>query len=189
MRLMHTLRSGCSVVAVFALLLHATIGGPPVLAASGSVTSAATPSNAAPEVGEQIVVTINIDMSGASPPDDKLGSFSGSLVWDPAVLAYNSHSGILAGFTGVVNTTQATTGHMIFNGASATGATGNIVVLTITFEAVGRGTSVLDLEYSAMAASGTFASLLPILTVTDGQVVVDSAAQYYLYIPWVGKLH
>jgi hypothetical protein len=39
---------------------------------------------------------------------------------------------------------------------------------------VALGTSALNLEYSAMAAAYTFTDLLPILAVTDGQVVVSS---------------
>jgi hypothetical protein len=163
------------------------IGAAPAFAApSGAATSSATPSNAAPSIGQQIVVSINIDMSGVDPPDDKLGSFTGHLDWNPAVVAYNSNSAILAGFVGVVNTSSAGSGHMIFNGAKVSGATGNTVVLTITFGVVGAGTSVLNLEYPSMAAAATFVELLPILTVTDGLVVVNSAAQH-VYLPWVGK--
>lgn len=180
-------RDWCSLLIVLAMLMDASMGGTPVLA-SASVVSAATPSDATPEVGEQIVVTVHVDMSGASSPDDRLGSFSGTLQWNPAVLAYRSNSGILAGFTGLVNATNAATGRIIFNGASATGASGNIIVLTVTFDVVGVGTSDLDLGYTAMAAAATFANLLPILTVTDGRVVVGSAAQYYLYLPWVSRL-
>ena len=145
-------------------------------AQTGSVASAATPSNATPSIGQQIVVTINIDMSGASAPNNALGSFTGSLAWNPAVLTYNTNSGLQAGFTGAINTGSVGTGSIAFNGANTTGATGNIAVLTITFNVVGAGTSALDLGYSAMAAASTFTNLLPILTVNDGQVV----AQYTL---------
>ncbi len=161
-------------LAVILMLDSATLAGAPAIAQTGTVASSATASNAAPSVGEQIVVTINIDMSGVNAPDNKLGSFTGTLAWDPAVLNYHSNSGSLAGFTGVVNATNVATGHITFNGANATGATGNIIVLTVTFTAVGAGTSALDLGYSVMAATGTFVSLLPILAVTDGQVAVGS---------------
>ena len=60
----------------------------------GSVVSAATPSNATPSIGQQVVVSININMSGASAPDNKLGSFTGSLAWNPAILTYSSSSGL-----------------------------------------------------------------------------------------------
>ncbi|MDH4136049.1 MAG: dockerin type I domain-containing protein, partial [Anaerolineae bacterium] len=140
---------------------------------SGNVASAATPSDTAPTAGEEVVVTINIDMSGVAAPNSALGSFTGSLAWDPAVLAYNSYSGPLAGFTGAVNTADVGIGQISFNGANATGATGDVEVFEFTFHAVGAGTSTLNLEYSAMAAATTFTNLLPLLTITDGQVVVS----------------
>ena len=128
-------------------------------------------------VGQQIVVTINIDMSGASLPDNKLGSFTGSLVWDPAILTYSSNSGLLAGFTGAINTADVGTGHLAFNGANTSGGMGTVEVFQITFDAVAAGTSVLNLAYTAMSATApNFTNLLPILTVTGGQVVVNSAA-------------
>jgi uncharacterized repeat protein (TIGR02543 family) len=139
-----------------------------------SVTSSATPSNATPAVGQQIVVSINVDMTHVVAADSKLGSFTGSLVWDPAVLAYAGNSGLLAGFTGAVNATNVGSGRIDFNGANATGTTSNFVVFQITFDVVGAGTSALNLEYSVMAAATSFTNLLPILTVTDGQVVASS---------------
>lgn len=150
-----------------------TLRSAPVLAApSGSVTSSAMPSNRTPTVGQQITVTININMSGVDVPDSHLGSFTGTLDWNTAVLSYTTNSGIQAGFTGNVNASSAGTGHITFNGANASGVTGSLSILTITFDVVGPGTSPLNLEYSAMAAATTFGDLLPILTITDGQVVV-----------------
>jgi len=103
------------------------------------------------------------------------------------VLAYNSHTGIGAGFTGVVNPANAATGRIVFNGANASGATGNVTVLSITFDVVGEGTSALDLSYTAMAAATTFANLLPLLTVTDSQVVVGSVPDHTLYVPFITR--
>jgi uncharacterized repeat protein (TIGR02543 family) len=130
------------------------------------VTSAATPSDATPDIGDTITVDINIDINGAA-----LGSYTGTLDWNPAILTYSSNSGVLGGFTGAVNTSQTGTGHIVFNGANSSGTTGNTIVLTITFNVVGVGTSALDLEYSSMAAASTFVNLLPNLTITDGQVI------------------
>jgi hypothetical protein len=162
---------------LLAVLLIALLGAngtqaQPLQQPSGVVASAATPSSATPSVGEQIVVTINVDMSGVNSPDNKLGSLTGSLDWNPAVLAYHSDSGMLAGFTGLVNTNSVAAGHIVFNGANPGGATGNVIVLTITFDVVGAGTCVLDLGYTAMSAATTFANLWPILAITDGEVVV-----------------
>jgi hypothetical protein len=162
----------CLLAVVLLALGGSVLGGAPVFAASGTATSSASPSDTAPQIGDSIVVTIAIDVSGVIAPDNKLGSFTGSLNWDRDVLQYSGNSGILAGFTGVVNSANAATGHLAFNGAKATGATGKVVVLSLIFDAVGAGATALDLEYSAMAAASTFANLLPLLTVTDGQVVV-----------------
>jgi hypothetical protein len=133
-------------------------------------------------MGEEIEVVISIDVTDVDAPDGALGSFSGSLDWNPAVLAYDSHSGILAGFSGVVNDARASSGHLIFNGANASGATGNITVLNITLDVVGAGSGDLDLEYSAMAAAYTFEDLLPLLTVYDGHVQVGPAQYHSLTI-------
>ncbi|MBC7251633.1 MAG: hypothetical protein H5T62_15310, partial [Anaerolineae bacterium] len=169
----HNLRQRYLAMVVLLVLISAILGSVLAFAQSGSVVASATPSNATPDIGEQITVEINIDVSAVEEPDDRLGSFTASLDWDPAMLAYHSNSGILAGFTGVVNTANVASGRIVFNGANPSGATNNVTVLIITFDVVGAGTSDLDLEFSAMAAAYTFRSLLPILTVNDGQVVVS----------------
>ncbi len=143
-------------------------------AVTGNVTSAATPDNATLTAGQSVVVTINVDMSGMAAPNNKLGSFTGSLAWDPAILAYDSLLGPLGGFSGAVNTEQAGSGLLAFNGANATGTTGNVVTYQFTFHAIGAGTGVLNLEYSAMAAATTYTNLLPQLVITDGQVAVSA---------------
>jgi hypothetical protein len=161
---------------VIALVLGSVmVGSVPVSAQTGTVTSTATPSDATPQVGDTITVTINVDMTGVDAPDNYLGSYTASIAWDPAILDYVSNGGLPAGFTGVVNATNADAGVITFNGANAAGATGSLTVLTITFDVVGSGISDLDLEYSAMAAATTFANLLPLLTVTDGQVEASLA--------------
>ncbi len=174
-------------VIIFLVFGTLMIGTTPVSAdLSGSASSSATPSDATPTVGDQITVTINIDMSGVASPDDALGGFTGSLDWDPAVLAYNTDSGILAGFTGNVVATDSGAGHITFNGIKTTGTTGNTIILTITFDVAGPGTSALDLEYSAMAAASTFTNLLLVLTVNGGSVtaVVPTLA----YIGDIGSI-
>ena len=147
-------------------------------AISGNVASAATPNNATPSVGGQIVVTININMSGVTPSTTALGSFSGSLVWNTAVLQYVSRTALAEGFSGNINTSGSGTGQITFNGANPDGATGNITVFTVTFNVVAAGTSPLDLAYSAMSAASSFTPLVPFLTVTDGTVTAGGAANH-----------
>lgn len=149
-------------------------------AITGNVRSAATPSAGTLAVGNSVLVAINVDMSEVEEPNNALGSFAASLTWNPAVLAYEGHSGPLAGFTGAVNTASVASGQIFFNGSNATGATGDTVTFEVTFRAIGAGTSELDLEYSTMAAASSSADLLPLLTITDGQVMVDSS--------WLGDI-
>jgi hypothetical protein len=184
---LHSLRRWRFPILVLLVLLGLMIGGALVSAQSGSVTSSAVPSSAAPEIGDQIAVAIHIDMSNVDPPDHALGSLSASLNWEPGVLAFNSCSGVLAGFTGVVNDTKVSSGRVTFNGANALGATGEVTLLTITFDVVGSGTSVLDLEYSAMAAAHTFNRLLPLLTVYDSQVVLGPEESHTCFLPLISK--
>ena len=157
-----------------------------VFAQSGVVTSAVTASITTPAVGEQIDVVISIDVSGVNAPDNALGSFTSVLTYNPAVLQYSSNSGVGAGFTGVVNPTA---GQVTFNGANVTGATGNVTVLTITFNVIGAGAGNLGLSYSAMAAATTFQSILPLVatpSVDDVQASV-APAEYTLTTNTVGN--
>jgi len=169
-------------IVVLLVLGGTTITTSPSVAQTGSATSSVIPSNATPNLGQQIEVEIRVDVSGVNPPDNALGSFTASLDWDPAVLAYHSNSGILAGFSGVVNTTAVASGQLVFNGAKVLGVTGSFVIFRVTFDVVGAGGSELDLEYSSMAAASTFHSLLPILTVNDGHVY-DKA----IFLPLVDR--
>lgn len=158
-------------VSVFLLCITA-----PAMAQTGTVEAESVPSETNPASGVQITVDITIDMSGVDSPDHLLGSFTASLVWDPGVLCYVSHSGVQAGFTGVVNDADADSGRIAFNGANSGGAGGALTVLTVTFDVCGldsTGTD-LDLEFSAMAAALTFQNLLPILTVSDGHIHITS---------------
>ncbi|NLF52433.1 MAG: hypothetical protein GX577_15000, partial [Leptolinea sp.] len=148
-------------------------GTAPVFAQTGTVAASATASNAAPAIGTELTVNIHIDMTNVDSPDNNLGSYTATLNWNPAVLSYASY--IVppgTGFTGVVNTGSVGTGLITFNGANATGATGDIIVLAVGFNVIGAGDAGLDLVFSAMAAAGTFADLLPIVNATEDTVTV-----------------
>jgi hypothetical protein len=162
---------------VLLVLSNVIVGCTPTHTQTNYTSASVIPSNDAAKIGEQVQVDIAIDVSGVKAPDEALGSFTASLDWDPAVLAYNSHSGDLpTGFTGNVNTEAVASGKIVFNGVNADGATGKITILHITFTVVGGGTSVLDLGFAALAAAGTFANLLPILKINYGAVEVPAAS-------------
>ena len=145
------------------------------LFAQGTVIAESVPSPALAPSGATITVDIYIDVSQTSPAQ-LLGSFSGTLSWNVAVLGYTNHSGIKAGFTGVVGTNNTAAGQINFNGANAMGSGGRSNVLTLTFSAIGANNTLtaLDLEFSAMTAALTFTNLAPQLSVTDGTVRIGT---------------
>ncbi len=133
---------------------------------------------AAPEAGGQIQVPLFIDMSGVSAPNHLLGSFTGSLSWNPALLRYVSHSGLQSGFTGAVNAANAAAGILEFNGANALGSGGIVPVLGVTFDVIGASSAsgTFGLSYTNMASAATFVNLLPCLTVNDCPFVIRPAS-------------
>jgi hypothetical protein len=152
-----------------------------VSAQTGSVVATVIPSAASQDVGEQVTVSIHFDMTGVDSPDNALGSFTSTLTWDPAIISYDHNSGLQEGLTGAINTAAVESGLITFNGANTSGVAGEFVVLTITFDVISPGTTVLDLEFSAMSAANTFANLLGILTVTDGSFT----ALCKIYLPFI----
>ena len=141
------------------------------------VVSEALPSNANPNANDTITVAISIDMTGMTGADTLLGSFSANFDWNPNILEYISSSGILQGYTGFVNTTNADTGHIRFNGAKPLGQAGVFDVLVVTFAVIGSPgqSTALDLEYTAMASAYTFIDLLQYLNVMDRVVTIAGA--------------
>ncbi len=139
------------------------------------VISSVSPSNSTPAPSETITADIVIDMTGSS---ELLGSFTGSVEWDPTVLSYDSNSGMQGGFTGLVNTDNSATGSLGFNGINAGGGSGTLTVLTVTFNVIGahESSTTLDVDFSAMSAALTFVNLLPVLTVNDATVTVMDPA-------------
>ena len=155
-----------NVLVVMLFILGIVLNGvAPVLAQTGAIAAAATASDTAPDVGDTITVSINIDMTGTP---ELLGSYTGSFSWDPAVLSYVSYSGAPpTGFTGVVNVGSVGAGTITFNGANASGGSGNLIVLVVTFNVLAAGSAELDLAFTVMAAALTFANLVPILSVSE----------------------
>lgn len=122
-----------------------------------------------------ITTSVTVDMSGSPAPDDLLGSFTATLSYDPTLLDFTSHSGILSGFTGVVNVDEVN-GIITFNGANPAGVGGVVALLDVNFDVIGAAGSsaLLDLNFSAMAAAITFTDLLPGLTVNDCSVGITT---------------
>ena len=132
---------------------------------AGGVTASVQVSNRMPRVGQEIAVAVVVEA-------DNLGSYTGELRWDAAVLSYAGYWGLPEGFTCVVNVRDVGAGRLRFSGANAYGASGEVALITVVFRAVGAGRSVLDLGFETMAEAGSFADLLPGLKVRDQWVLV-----------------
>ena len=155
----HNFKSKLTLLLAFMCLSMSNVFSQPV--------ASVNPSEMAAEVGDIVHIRIEVDMS-ESP--QVLGSFTGSLSWNPAFLIYQANSGLQGGFTGAINDAGAIPGGQIFfNGANTSGAGGVIPILEIEFEMNG-GETPLDLDFSAMAAAFTFVDLTPDLEVNDGMV-------------------
>ncbi|NQT24650.1 T9SS type A sorting domain-containing protein [candidate division KSB1 bacterium] len=137
---------------------------------TGEVVSTLIPNSSQVSIGDTVSVLIQIDMTGVDVPNNNLGSFTGSVMWDSTKLVYLEDTGIGPEFTG--NTNSVDINEVVFNGANPTGVTGIIDLTTFNFAVVDTGEVLIDLEYSAMAAAATFQSLLGILTVNDTTIEV-----------------
>ncbi|HSN95238.1 MAG TPA: cohesin domain-containing protein, partial [Anaerolineaceae bacterium] len=158
----------------------------PVKAADPVVSVTVTPSDTTPTVGDTITVSINIDMSASG--GQALGSYTGTLEWDPAVLSYENIAGAPpTGFVGFNNTSSIATGKITFNGAKATGATGSVVVLVATFDVIGSGAADLTLAFSPMSAATSFGNLLLILSITQANVIASPVPCYALTLTHTGS--
>lgn len=118
-----------------------------------------------------ITAKVKVDMTRAASPDNLLGSFDGTLNWDPALLQYTGDSGLLSGFTGSVNNIP---GQITFSGANSNGAGGEFDILDVYFDVIGP-TGILDslnLDFSSMTAAFTSSDLLNILTLTNKYITL-----------------
>jgi hypothetical protein len=118
--------------------------------------------------GCSVTSQIKVDMTGMSPPDSVLAAFTGSITWDPSLLQFTGHSGILSGFVGVVNTTNAANGIIAFNGSHPQGVGGLIDILNLDFDVIGTlgSNGTLHLNFT-MLQSTIFTDLLSVLTIND----------------------
>lgn len=107
-------------------------------------------------------VVITADVSDVPAPDNRLGSFTGIVSWDPTLLSFTGQATILSGYNGFINA-DAAAGTLTFNGANTNGVAGIVDLLKLHFTAVGPvgSTATVDVNFTAAAAAGTFNSLLP----------------------------
>ncbi|MEL7159532.1 MAG: dockerin type I repeat-containing protein [Bacteroidota bacterium] len=157
--------------AFFALFL---LSGTTLLAQTLDVT-VACPGNA-PQ-GLEFGVSVDVDQTPLG--DTRLGSFTAVLSWDPALLEYTGGAELPGDFVGSVNVDNAATGELRLSGASVAGGVGMFSILTANFRPVGPigASGGIDLTFTAAAAAGTFADLLPVLNLTNCDLTIIIPAE------------
>ena len=148
-----------------ALILLVSTG---MASAGAGVVASLVPADAQATVGQPVVITATIETDGR-----ELGSFSGRLTFDPAVLRYDSYTADMPGWMEVINATQAGAGIIYFVGANAQGQAGTVTPIVITFTPLQEGMALLDLNYTAMAEAHTYAAIAP--SIQDGSLTIAAA--------------
>ena len=147
-----------------------------ILAIGGDVVTATVGCSNICE-GNQIVVPIDIDMSGVDSPNEKLGSYTGTLNWDQTLLEYVGYTGGTTSGWGspTVNESDVSNGHLSFGHANASGTAGSINIINVTFNVIGSvgQNGIIDLGFSAMASAISFVDLIPFLTIEDCNYTID----------------
>lgn len=122
---------------------------------------------------EQLVVEnckwkyrLTLDMTKAASPNHKLGSFTGTLSWDPSKLEPVGSPQLLSGYTGFFNMDTAA-GTLMFNGIKSAGMEGIVDILSNEFivKAAAGEQAEVKVEFSAVAAANTFEDILPLVLV------------------------
>ncbi|MCK6619144.1 MAG: T9SS type A sorting domain-containing protein [Calditrichaceae bacterium] len=118
--------------------------------------------------GQKLEVPVIVNLAD-SPY--KLGSYTATLEWDPAILQLEKYTGgTTAGFSDpVVNDAGAGNGKLRLAHAYPYGAGGAVNILNLQFTVIGKAGSDIrvSLSFSALAAAESFADLLPGLQIAD----------------------
>ena len=122
-----------------------------------------------------LTISVAVDMTETLPAE-LLESFTGRLNWDPTVLNFTQHSGLLAGFSGIINSSKSESGELPFEGTNITGVGGTITLFDATFEVIGSAneTSSAKLNFSTLVSAQTSNDLLPILAIDDCDFMVTA---------------
>lgn len=120
-------------------------------------------------INQEFTVTVELEML---IEEQKLGSFSGSVSWDPELVEYKESSAIFFPFEGKTRLSSSD-GVLAFNGLNPEGSEGRFPILELTFRSLDNSTN-LNLDFNTVASALTFEQLVTNLSVTDGTVSVDS---------------
>ncbi len=155
--------------ALAALLTALVAAGTP---ARAQVVVGAQGSSVQVAPGGQVTVPVVVDMTGSG--GFSLGSLAAQLSWTPATLRYVGATG--GSFGAPTLNPDSATGTLRFAVANPAGATGQVVVLNVTFDATGASgdTTYLNVAVSQLTSAVSFTDLTPVTT--SSLVCVGTAA-------------
>jgi hypothetical protein len=144
-----------------------------------AVIAETVPDNATPLPNATVTVAINVDVSALQAPNNKLGSYTATMEWDPTVLRYagNMPGSSPWGESNVTKVieTNAALGRLDWSATSTEGSVGKANILNVIFTVVGvvGSRSDLRLSFSDMSTT-TFRDIRSQLTFNIGTVIVRS---------------
>lgn len=171
-RLKHAMAHCCTVAALLFLPVYG-------FTQSESVTAESVPSNATPLPNETISVAINVDVSNLQAPNNRLGSFEATLLWNPAVLQFVNTTPAPSPWSAPnINVNDVAAGKIVWNNFQTGGSTGKVNIFNVNLRVVGAPGVVdtLDLSFSDMTtASPFFIRILDkLIPPKDGSITVRS---------------
>lgn len=122
--------------------------------------------------GMRLSVPVVVDMRASG--GQRLGSYTATLTWPTRTLTFCQYCGldsILGNFAPpqIAYAESSGVGILRFTAAAPLGADGEVVIARVPLYVNFDSAATLVLSFTEMSASGTFANLLPILSVQGGQ--------------------
>jgi hypothetical protein len=158
----------CGVVAALLLL--------PAHGFTQTVPAESVPSNATPLPNETIAVAINVDVSNLQAPNNRLGSYQATLLWNPAVLQFVSITPAPPPWNDPnLNLNDVARGKLEWNDFQTGGSTGKTNIINVNLKVVGAAGAMDTLKLSfAELFTTTFRDIRNLLVIQNGQITVRS---------------
>ncbi len=169
-RLKHAMAYCCAVAALLFLPAYGFTQSEPVPAES-------VPSNATPLPNETISVAINVDVSNLQAPNNRLGSYQATLLWNPAILQFVNTTPAPAPWNAPnINLNDVAVGKIVWNDFQTGGSTGKFNIFNVNLRVIGAAGAMdtLKLSFAELFAT-TFRDIRNLLVIQNGTITVRSS--------------
>ncbi|MCI0698796.1 Ig-like domain-containing protein [candidate division KSB1 bacterium] len=167
--LKHVMAYCCAVAALLFLPLYG-------FTQSESVPAESVPNNATPLPNETITVVINVDVSNLQAPNNRLGSYQATLLWNPAVLQFVNTTPAPSPWNAPnINLNDVAAGKIEWNDFQTGGSTGKVNILNVNLRVIGAAGAMDTLKLSfAELFTTTFRDIRSQLIIQNGTITVRS---------------